>query len=171
MQVTFFGGALSLLPSRRAVYVAAPPHEPLEYRIQLLTAFPRPPAHAAVATVETPDAAAGSHIDVVNPLRFQLACAANVVDVVGVSSVDDDVIGAQPRGQVRKRTVDDCCRPHKPDGARRCELVNKVIERRRRGGSVFRQFLYRLSASIKHDALVAGAQQTAHHVRPHSSKT
>src|SRR5215813_6112313 len=118
MQVTFFGGALSLLASRRAVYVAAPRSERFEYRIEVLNDFRRAPDHLAVATIETPDAAAGSHIDVVNPLRFQLACAANVVDVVGVSSVDDDVIGAQPRGQVRKRTVDDCCRHHKPDGAR-----------------------------------------------------
>jgi len=49
--------------------------------------------HMAVATFEAPDATADPDIDVVQPLCFQFPGTANVVVIVGITALDDDVLG------------------------------------------------------------------------------
>ena len=47
--------------------------------------------HHAVTAFETPHAAAGAYVHVVNLFRREIFCALNIVDIVGVSAVDEDV--------------------------------------------------------------------------------
>src|SRR5262249_36359592 len=47
--------------------------------------------HQAVAALSSPDAAAGPDVHVVNALGGELPRAPDVVDVVGITAVDDDV--------------------------------------------------------------------------------
>jgi hypothetical protein len=53
--------------------------------------------HQAVAALESPDAAAGADIDVVDVFLGEFGGAAEVVDVVGVAAVDQNVVGLQQR--------------------------------------------------------------------------
>ena len=53
--------------------------------------FVRSSDHHAITAVNTPDAAAGSDIDVVDALAFQFAGAAHVILEVGIAAVDDCV--------------------------------------------------------------------------------
>src|SRR5512144_167728 len=55
---------------------------------------------------QTPHAAAGPDVDVVDRLRRQLLRAPDVVDVVGVASVNENVAGLQPRLQIGDGCVD-----------------------------------------------------------------
>ena len=48
--------------------------------------------HEAVSALESPDAATGAAVDVVDTLRGKLAGAAAVVAEVRVAAVDDDVV-------------------------------------------------------------------------------
>src|SRR5262245_9429815 len=125
MQVAFFGRTFHLLASRRAIYVAATGGERLEYRVEVINDFRFAADHLAVAALQAPDAATSAHIDVVNSFRLQLARTANVINVVRVTTVNDDVVRAETGGQVGERLVHDRGWNHQPDGAGRWQFVNK----------------------------------------------
>ena len=55
--------------------------------------------HLAEAALQSPYAAAGAGIDVVDALGAQRLGAAEVVDVVGVAAVDQDVARLEPAGE------------------------------------------------------------------------
>ena len=48
--------------------------------------------HFAVAALESPNAAAGANVDVVNALGQEVFRAADVVDVVRIAAVDKDIV-------------------------------------------------------------------------------
>ena len=62
--------------------------------------------HQAVATLESPDSAAGAYVDVVDAFGGEVFGAADVVDVVGVAAVDEDVAGFEMRGDLGDGVVD-----------------------------------------------------------------
>ena len=66
--------------------------------------------HHAISAFQSPYAAAGADIHVVDALCGKLLRAADVVDVVGVAAIDQDVAGFEQRQQVGDRLVDDCRR-------------------------------------------------------------
>ena len=78
--------------------------------------------HEAVAPLESPDAAARAAVDVVQPALGELPGAIDVVLVVGVASVDHDVVGLEELDQFIERVLGDRRGQHEPDGARRLEL-------------------------------------------------
>lgn len=55
--------------------------------------------HLAVAALKTPHASAHTHVDVVHAERGEFFAAADVIDVVTVSAVDDAVVFAEVRDQ------------------------------------------------------------------------
>ena len=57
--------------------------------------------HHAVAALETPDAAAGADVHVVDALRGELLRAPDVVDVVRIAAVDQDVVLLEQRQRDR----------------------------------------------------------------------
>ena len=89
--------------------------------------------HHAIAALDAPDAAAGADVDVVDARCLQRLAAADVVLLEGVAAVDDDVAGLHQLGQrVDRRLGDLAGRQHHPDGARRLELADEILQRSRR---------------------------------------
>ena len=91
VQVALLGGAVELLAAWGARYVAHARRERLENRVEALDRLIRAADHHAVAAFQSPDAAAGAHVHVVNPLRRKFPGAADVIHVVGIASIDKDV--------------------------------------------------------------------------------
>ena len=83
--------------------------------------------HHAVAALESPDAAAGAYVDVVDTFGGEVFGAADVVDVVGVAAVDEDVAGFEMRGELGDGVLDDASGNHQPDGAGFGELAEQVL--------------------------------------------
>ena len=75
VDIAFFGGAGQLVAARGAGNVAASGSQRFEDRIELLHHFVRAADHHAVAAVESPDAAAGADVDVVDSFFAELRAA------------------------------------------------------------------------------------------------
>ncbi len=99
MDVAILGGARQLLAAGRAGNIAAAGRQRLEDRIELLHHFFRAADHHAVAALQTPDAAAGADVDVVNAFFLELCGAANVIFEIRVAAVDEDVARLHALGQ------------------------------------------------------------------------
>src|SRR5262245_38353611 len=69
VQITQFGGAVELFAPRGARDVATARSQALEDRIETLDRVSLAPDHQAVASFQTPDAAASPYVHIVNPLR------------------------------------------------------------------------------------------------------
>src|SRR5215472_14596434 len=114
MQITLLRCAIEFFATRSAGNIANPGSESRENRIEMLDDIILPADHHAVATFETPHAATGTHVHVVNLLGREVLCALYVVDVVGVSAVDEDVACLEVWQQIRNRLIDRCRRNHEP---------------------------------------------------------
>src|SRR5439155_1101030 len=86
-----FMSAVGLFSTRGAGDVAGAGRQPGEDRIEALDHVRLASDHHAIPALQSPDAAAGPHVDVVDPHRRKLLRAPDVVDVVGVATVDEDV--------------------------------------------------------------------------------
>ena len=58
--------------------------------------------HHAIAALQTPDAAARSHVDVVNFLRREFLGAPDIIDVVRIPAINEDVAGLEIRAPGRR---------------------------------------------------------------------
>src|ERR1044072_8820360 len=85
--------------------------------------------HLAIATLESPNTATRSHVDIVNSLGAQLLSATNVVDVIRIAAIDDHITGRHNSSELVEHRVDKRRRNHQPDRARRLELCDKSLER------------------------------------------
>src|SRR5438309_306885 len=72
VKVTLLGCAAKPLPSGRAWNLTYAGREGFEDGIKALHGFFRPAQHHAVSALKSPDAAAGSNVDIVNAALFQL---------------------------------------------------------------------------------------------------
>jgi hypothetical protein len=70
--------------------------------------------HHAVAALESPDAAAGAYVHVVDALGGEFLGAADVVYVIGIAAVDEDVAGLEGGENFGDGNVDRGCRDHQP---------------------------------------------------------
>src|SRR5437762_1665740 len=91
MEVTILYGA-NFFPTRRAHNLAASRRQSLEDWIEMTDCLVRPADHHAVATLQAPHAAAGSHVNVINTLPAQGDRPARVVFEIRITAVDDDVV-------------------------------------------------------------------------------
>src|SRR6266567_5048948 len=89
VQVTQIGGTWDLLSSRSARYLARPGSQLLEYRIEITNYLFLAPDHHAVAAFQAPHATARSHVHVVDLFFSELFCASKVIDVIGITPIDD----------------------------------------------------------------------------------
>ena len=128
----------------RARHITDARRDRLEYRVKVLHHIILAADHHAVTALQTPNAAAGSHIDIVNSLLGEILGAPNIVDVVRVAAVDQDVVFLQMWNDLGDRIVHRCRRNHQPDGARLGELFHHVRQPRRAHRLVLLQFLHRL---------------------------
>jgi hypothetical protein len=127
--------------------------------------------HQAEAALEAEDAAAGAHVDVVQPLLAERRGTAQVVTVVRVAAVDDGVVGLQQRGELRDGVVDERGRDHDADAARRRQRADELLQRAGAGASLSREPGDGIRADVVDDAVVATAHEPAHHVGAHAAQS
>ncbi len=106
-----------------------------------------------------------------NALGGKFPGAANVVNVIGVSAINQDVVLAQFGKQVGNRGIHDRGRNHQPNGAGLLQLGHKLLEGSGARGALAGKLLHGIGVAIVRDALVSGLLQAAHHVRAHSSQS
>src|SRR5262245_22886297 len=95
VEIASLGGAADGLSPGRAGDVAGAGSQLSEYRIEVLHHRRLAADHQAIASLASPDSAAGPDVDVVDALRTELLRPADVVDVVGIAAVDEDVSGRE----------------------------------------------------------------------------
>src|SRR5215216_2828506 len=105
-----------------------------------------------------------------NVLRFELLCAADVINVVGISAIDNRVAWLYNFDKLMKNSIDKSRRYHQPDGARRLEFSDEFGERGGANCALVYKGFHCLRATIVNDAFVAAAQEAPYHVRAHAAQ-
>ena len=127
--------------------------------------------HHAIASLQAPHAAARPDVHIVNLLRCEFLRTANVIDVVGITSVYQNVPGFKVRCECVDHVVDYSGRDHEPNRARFAQLTDKIFQGGGGNCIFFRQFFNRLWRPVEYHALVASSEKPPHHVGSHPSKT
>src|SRR5262249_58897404 len=99
MNVSLFRGATKFLDARSFRDVANSGSEGLENRIEPLHGFFRAADHHAVAALQTPYAAAGPDIHIVNTLCGAHLRTADIIFEIRVAAVDDCIPSLHEREQ------------------------------------------------------------------------
>src|SRR5438128_649651 len=105
MEIAFFGGAASLLATGSARNVAAAGRKRLENRIEMLDDFFFAANHLTISSVESPNAAAGANVTIVNAFCREFLGAANVVNVIGIAAINHDVVFFEFGDEIVQRGV------------------------------------------------------------------
>ncbi len=113
----------------RARDVAAAGRQRLKDRIEAPYGSFRSADHHAITALQAPDAATGSDIHIIDAFGCELAGAQDVVDVIGVTAVDEDVASFEVRYDFGDRLVDRARRNHQPDRPRLLKLAHEVGDR------------------------------------------
>ena len=128
--------------------------------------------HEAVALLEAPDTAGGADVDELIALGGGCGVAALRVFVVGVATVDEGVAGLHEGFEGGDGLVDGIAgRDHDPDGARRAEVADHLLEGRdpeRAGCGETRDGVV---VEVEADDLVAREAKTLRHVEAHLAKS
>jgi hypothetical protein len=127
--------------------------------------------HLAVAAFESPDAAAGADVDIMDAFGREFLGAANVIDVVRITAIEEDVISGKFGSEIGDGGIDDGRGNHEPDGARLLELGDQVVDGRGAGSAFAGELLHRFGAAVVNDAFVSRFLQAANHVRAHTTET
>jgi hypothetical protein len=107
----------------------------------------------------------------VDLLRREFFGPADVVDVVGVSAVDEDVARLQQGQEVGDGLVHDGRGDHQPDGPRLVQLLHEVRQRGSPQGVFLDQVFHRFGRLVEDHASMAGLEQPPHHVRAHPAQS
>src|SRR5881409_1085061 len=159
MQVSLLGGASGLFTPGRARYVACAWSQGCKDWIELLDNLLLAADHHAVTSLQSPDAAARSHVHVVDSLRREFLGAPDIVNVIGIAAVDQNVLCLKMGQKIRNSFVHDRRGNHQPDRARLREFLYEVAQRGGANGLIFRQLRDRLRRSIEHHALMASVEK------------
>src|SRR2546426_651107 len=92
VKIAFFGRAAYLVAAGCTIDVAATGRERFENRIEALHDVGFAADHLTIAPFEAPDAAAGANVTIMDSLGRKFFRAADIIDVVGISTIDDDVV-------------------------------------------------------------------------------
>src|SRR6185437_4797716 len=126
--------------------------------------------HHAIAAFETPDAAAGADVNVMDSFFTQRLCAPDIVLPKGVSAIDDDVVAVEQFGEGIDGGFGDLPgRQHDPDGAGLFELLDEVLQALCPRRSIAGNRGDRLAVFVIHDGLMTTFfHETANDVGSHS---
>ena len=169
VEIALLGGAAHGRPTRSAREVAGARCQPQEDRIEVSDHRLLASDHQAIAALQPPDAAAGPHVHVVDALLSELPRAPDVVDVIGITAVDEDVAGREMGNQFSDGRVHGCRRDHQPDGPRRLQLPHQIGDRRGADGLGPRQLLHCFRRPVEDHASVATCKKPPRHVRAHAA--
>ena len=127
--------------------------------------------HEAEAALEAEDAAARAAVEVVDPALGELARPSQIVSIVRVAAVHDRVAGREQLRDLPHRTLRHLARgEHEPDGARRLECGDELVEPGGSGRSLADQRRHGVRAHVVDDAAVAVAHEPARDVRAHAAQ-
>src|SRR4029453_13850194 len=155
VQVPVFRGSLRLLATRCSWDITYTRRKRREDRIETFDDVCLTANHHAVATLQSPDATARAHVDIVNASRRQFFCAADVVHVIKIAPVDQDVSSLDEWEKISNGVVHDGSRNHQPDRPRRVELLDKVRQRGSSDRFLFGKLTHSILRPIKHHAIVS----------------
>src|SRR5215467_14853703 len=171
VEISALGSPAVGLPSGSAGDVAGAGSKLREDRIETLHDRRFAADHEAISALASPDATAGPDVDIVDALSGKLLRAADVVDVVGVATVDEDVAGRELGGELGDGRVHGSGRDHQPDGPWRLQLLHEIRGRRGADRLGPRELFDRLRGPVVHHALMAAGEQTMNHVRAHAAES
>src|SRR6266566_5188830 len=160
VEIAFLGSAPGLFTSRSAVNIATTGRERFKNGIETLYDGGLAADHLTIAPLEAPDAAAGADVAIMDALGGKLLGTSDVVDVIGISAIDDDVVFFELTDQIVKRGIHHCCRNHEPDRAGLLEFLDEIVEGTRAGRAFTRKVLHCVGAEIAHNALETVLLQT-----------
>ena len=166
-QIALFGGAAGFFSSRRARDVPAAGCQRGKNGIQALDHCRLASNHHAVTALQSPNATAGSDIDVVNSLCCEFLRAPNIVHVIGVAAVNECIARFEQRQKIGNGLVHHRGWNHQPDRTRLIQFLHEVGERRSTDGSFFGQVLDRFGNPIKDGASMAPFDESSNHVGAH----
>src|SRR5262249_49840671 len=127
--------------------------------------------HHAVAALEAPHTAAGPDVDVVNLAGREVFRAFDIVDVVGISTVDENVPWFEMGQEIGNGLVDNCRWNHQPECSRRLEFIHEISQRICSYRLVLDQVRHRFGGPVKHNAAMSVPDQPADHVGAHAAKS
>ena len=172
VQISVLNRARFPLAPRCALDLSHSRSQRLEDRIEALDRFHLPADHHAVAAIETPDAAARPHVNVMNPLFRQMLRPPQVVLEIRVTAVDDYVARFKPLRQRHHRLVGGIPRRnHDPGGPWLAQPFGEVIERSAASGTFAFHLANAVGVHIEDDAVVIPFHQATNHVRAHPSES
>ena len=128
MQISLLRGPVRIVAPRCSRDGAEARRERGEDRIKPTDRIAVAADHQAVAAVETPDAATRAHIQIMKTARLEFFRAPNVVDVVGIASIDDGIAWVKPFDKAAHDRIDDRRRDHHPDRPRRSQFGDQIVE-------------------------------------------
>src|SRR5580692_7077119 len=91
VEITFLSRSTNLLAAGSTVDVSAARRERFEDGVEVFHDVQFSANHLAVPALKSPDAAAGADVAIVDAFCRQFFSAADIINVVGISTVDDDV--------------------------------------------------------------------------------
>src|SRR5207249_1255315 len=144
--------------------------ERLKGGLQIAYRFSLASNHQAIAAFETPHTTARADINVENSFGLEFLGAPDIVDIVGIASIHDDVALLHLRLETVDSVIDDGCGHHQPNCAWRLQCANQIFQRGGSDGTLLGQLLHTFLCSVKHNAFVATADETTHHVRAHPAQ-
>src|SRR5581483_8943603 len=125
IEVTFFGGAGALLAARRGRGGGTSRSQCPKDGIQALDDGFGAANHQAIAAFQSPHPAAGARVHIMETPGGEFVGAPNVVNVIGVATVNDGVVFGEARRQISQSTVYDGGGNHQPRGAGGLSLATK----------------------------------------------
>ena len=171
VQVALVRGRAAVVAARRRCRARSSRSERAEDRIEALDRLCLAADHQAVAALEAEHAAARAHVEVAHSARRERLGSRYVVAVEGVAPVDDRVAALEDLGDLVDDASGDGRRDHDPDGARGVQRRRELGRGSRRGGALAGQLGHRVGVHVEHHALMAGAHEAAHDVRPHPAQS
>ena len=172
VKITFLGRSAEFFPPRSAGNAAEPGSERLENWVEALDHVLFAADHHAVSALESPNAAAGPDVDVVNAFLADSFRPPHVVFVERIAAVNDGVARSHQLGNRRDHLLGRVARGHHhPNRTGLTQLADKVFEGICACSSLGDQLADAGGIPSVNEALLPPSEQTPHHVSAHSSQT
>jgi len=171
VQVALLGGAGAAFARGRVGGRLRPRREAAENRLQAAEVAGIAADHEAVSPRESPHAAAGADVHVVQSLSRHRFGPPYPVLVVGVTTVDDEIAGFHPRCQRVQQRVHASGGDHDPDAARRLQGAQQRLQGFGSGGAFGNERRHIRWLRVVYDASVPVTHETPYHIGAHAPET
>jgi hypothetical protein len=127
--------------------------------------------HQAIAAFQSMSATAGANVDVMYLFCGQFLRPTDVVHVVGVSTINDDVAGAEQGCNLPDHGTHRAGGHHEPNGSWLCQFMDQVLEGVRADRVLGNQLRYCLRRCVENNTFMSCLEQPTHHIRAHSAES